>query len=222
MVWSETAGRVVETDEPAFLEQASELARTQGIDLVLALGVWKPGTRPPFENKVVAIAQDGEVAWSYHKAHPIIGAEAPFIAAGDRIVRALDTPYGAVGVVICHDLDFPALVRQAARTQLGLVVAPSSDWRDIAALHADMAIPRAIENGFSLFRPTNGGRSIAVDSQGRSLAVVEDTQDAVVAYVPTVPLRTVYGTVGDLFSWLCVAGLIAMVAVGARRVSRGS
>jgi apolipoprotein N-acyltransferase len=217
IAWSETAGRVTIDDEPELLERAGRLAAEEKVVLLLALGVLRPGASPPFENKVVAIDATGQIAWQTHKAHPIVGAESPFIAAGDGSIRSLDTGHGRLGAVICHDLDFPLLLRRARRERIGLLVAPSDDWSLIATLHARMAVMRAVENGFTLLRPTNGGRSLAVDSRGRTLALLDFPDDALVAHLPTTWTRTVYGMVGDLFSWLCLLALAGAALVAGRR-----
>jgi len=218
VVWSETAARVLQRDERALLERVGRLAAEAQVDVIAAYGVWDPRARPPFANKLAALAADGALAWTYDKAHPIAGAESPLIAAGAGSIERLVTAYGSVGGVICHDLDFPALLRQAARAKLGLVVGPSADWRAITPLHADMAMVRAIENGVALFRPTSNGRSLAVDARGRTLMRVDYADDAVVAFVSATPAtRTVYGAVGDVFAWLTLLGLGVLLIVSLRR-----
>ncbi|NIN72785.1 MAG: hypothetical protein GTO46_12850 [Gemmatimonadetes bacterium] len=213
VAWSETAGRVMESDETVLLDRASRLAKAEGIDLVLAYGVWIPDGQPPFENKVVAVSATGEIAWEYQKANPIVGAESAFTGAGDGVVRRLETPYGAVGAVICHDLDFAPLLRQANREGIGLIVGPSADWPAITPLHANMAILRSIESGFSLLRPTSTGRSIATDTRGRTLASINYADDAMIAHVRALSVRTVYGAIGDLFAWLCLGIFIVLVGL---------
>jgi apolipoprotein N-acyltransferase len=210
VAWSETAGRVLESDEDELLRQASRLAGEESVTFFLAYGVWDPASRPPFENKVVAIHPGGEIAWHYHKAHPIAGAESPFMSPGDRTMQVLEAPYGRVGAVICHDLDFPALLRQASQKRIGLVIGPADDWPEITPLHAAMATLRAIENGFSLLRPTSDGRSLATDTRGRVIARLDYGDDAMVAFLTAQPVATPYGRVGDLFSWLCVLGILVM------------
>jgi apolipoprotein N-acyltransferase len=219
VAWSETAGRVMQSDEPALLERATQLAAAERIDIILAYGVWIPDGRPPFENKVVAVSAAGGFAWEYQKANPIVGAESAFTGAGDGMVRRLDTPYGAVGAVICHDLDFAPLLRQASRKEIGLIVGPAADWPAITPLHANMAILRSIESGFSLLRPTSSGRSVATDTRGRTLAAIDYADDAMVAHVRAAPVRTLYGAIGDLFAWLCLGTFVVLsgLAVLARR-----
>jgi apolipoprotein N-acyltransferase len=204
VTWSETASRVLASEEQQFIDRARRLAAEQQVILLLGVGVWRPETVPPFENKVIAIDAAGSFVWEFHKAHPIIGAESPFIAAGTGQVRAFEADFGKVGAVICHDLDFARLIRQASAERIGLLVAPSADWRDVADLHARMAVFRAVENGVNMLRPTSGGRSVAFDTRGRVIARLDFPDDAMVAHVSAVPVRTVYGMVGDLFSWLCV------------------
>ncbi len=217
VAWSETAARVLGREEPALLEAAQKIAAEEGVDLILAYGVWHPDTQPPLENKVTAVSARGEVAWDYHKAHPIVGAESPFVEKGEGGIRVLETAYGRVGAVICHDLDFPTLLRQASRRRIGLIVGPSADWRAITPLHANMSILRAIESGFALLRPTSGGRSIATDAMGRTYAALDYADDAMIVHLVPDSKATVYGTVGDLFSWLCLAGFILLLGSSFRR-----
>jgi apolipoprotein N-acyltransferase len=210
VAWSETAGRVLETDEAELLQQASHLAEEESIFLFLAYGVWDPSSQPPLQNKVVAIDAAGEVAWHYRKAHPIAGSESPFMSAGEPILQILETPYGRASAVICHDLDFPALLRQASQKGIGLIIGPANDWPEITPLHANMAMVRAIESGFSLLRPTSDGRSLATDNRGRVIARLDYSDDVMVALLAAEPETTLYGRVGDLFSWLCVFGMLLM------------
>ena len=217
IAWSETAGRVLASEEERLVAHASRLAAQEDVVLLLALGVWHPDGAPPFENKVVAIDATGAVAWEFHKAHPIVGAESSFIASGDNLIKGLDQEFGRVGAVICHDLDFPPLLRQASAERIGLMVGPSDDWVDVAPLHGRMAVFRAVENGFTLLRPTNGGRSMAVDTRGRVIAQVDSPDDVMVAHVSAQRSQTLYAAVGDLFSWLCLIGL-ALLAVMRNRM----
>ncbi len=94
------------------------------------------------------------------------------------------------------------------------LLAPSNDWREIDPWHTQMATFRAMEQGFSLVRHTSRGLSAAVDYQGRVLAAMDHfqaTDRVMISQVPIQGMRTIYWQVGDLFAWLCLLGILAMV-----------
>ncbi|MGE3527774.1 MAG: nitrilase-related carbon-nitrogen hydrolase, partial [Gemmatimonadales bacterium] len=206
--WSETAGRVLKPDEPDLLARAGRHARERRVYLAVAYGTFSPGAARPLENRVALIDTAGTVAFITDKVHPIVGPESPMVAPGDRRLRFLDTPFGRLGVVVCHDLDFPELLRQAGAARAALVIGPSDDWTAIISMHANMALVRAVEQGFTLFRPTAGGRSLAVTPRGRTLAAVDAPRDAFVAILRPAARRTLYAATGDLFAWGCVVGMV--------------
>jgi len=146
---------------------------------------------------------------------------------GPGVVPVVDTPYGRLATVICYDADFPALVRQAGRADADILLVPSSDWDAVGELHARMVVPRAIENGVAVVRPTRKGVSTALDSHGTTLGRADYyTQDAVsmIVDVPTQGRTTVYSRIGDAFAWVAVSGLLLLggvaVVSGARRDRR--
>jgi apolipoprotein N-acyltransferase len=76
-----------------------------------------------------------------------------------------------------------------------------------------MACMRGIELGCSVIRHTGTGLSAAVDYQGRLLAQMDHfttpgTERVMVTHVPVHGVPTFYARFGDLFSWICVAGLL--------------
>ncbi len=220
VAWSETAARLLKADQELFLERLGTLAREESIYVLAAMGVWNPDGKPLLENKVVAVDPAGRITFEFHKARPIVGAESMLIEAGDGKIAELQLEGARLGLVICHDMDFPGFLRQASSANLDLLVAPSNDWPLIAKLHADMAKLRAVENGVTLFRPTSGGKSIAVDGKGRPLAVVDHPSTTIVAYLPVNGTRTIHGTIGDSFAWLCIIALLAMVVMRAVSTQR--
>ena len=208
--WSEGAGYVLKEDETALIERGRRFARQEGIYLGMALASFKSGQRL-IENKIVLIEPSGEVAWEYFKARPVPGEP---VVRGDGEILALDTPYGKIAAVICFDMDFPNLLRQAGEAGVDVMFNPSNDWEEVASLRMRMATFRAIENGFSLVRPTSNGFSVATDYQGRVLAItdyVTSEDPVVIAYVPTKGVKTIYSQIGDIFAWLCMAGLVTAI-----------
>lgn len=94
------------------------------------------------------------------------------------------------------------------------------DWKALDPAHSQVATFRAIENGFSLVRQASQGLSIATDYEGRVLAASDyftTDQQTMVAYVPAHGVRTIYATIGDLFAWLCLIGLVALTGLAIMR-----
>ena len=57
---------------------------------------------------------------------------------------------------------------------------------------------------------------MAVDYEGRVLSASDyftTDQQVMVAYVPMHGVRTIYATIGDLFAWLCIIGLLALTGL---------
>lgn len=220
VLWSETAGRVLGSQEDRLVARGQALARDEEIYLFMGLGVLHPGRRPPLENKVIAITPSGEIAWQYHKARPVVGSEAPFLPPGHNDLATLNTPFGRVGLVICHDLDFADFVAQAGRNQVELMLAPSADWPVIADLHAKMGIMRAVENGFWLLRPADDGLSVIASPQGHTIFSEYDADlenRVFVGQVPVLRKHTIYPHVGPYLPFAAAAFLAGLLLVARRR-----
>jgi apolipoprotein N-acyltransferase len=224
VVWSEASAvgaAVLQEDEPALIQQAGALAQQKGIYLDMAMAVYlEGGGKPPFvRDEAVLLDPSGKVDWTYEKTHPAPG-EQGVIVLGDGKVPLAASPYGRLASVICFDLDFPSTVRQAGQSSADLMLAPSDDWKALDPAHSQAATFRAIENGFSLVRQASQGLSIATDYEGRVLAASDyftTDQQTMVAYVPAHGVRTIYATIGDLFAWLCLIGLVALSGLSIMR-----
>lgn len=220
VAWNETGVHVLDTDEDAFLERASAVARQEGIYLMMGVGPAHPGRFPAGENKAILVTPSGEVAFTYFKTRLVPIADTGYTVAGDGRIPTADTPYGRLASAICYDMDFPDHIRQVGRSQVDVLFAPSADWQAVGPTHSLMAEFRAIENGVSLVRPARWGVHSGVDPYGRTLARMDEftpEQLAMVAQVPVRGVRTIYARVGDLFAWLCVAGLVGAIAWGTLR-----
>ncbi len=226
ILWPECSGGVtlVQEDEVGLLERASTLARTTGtyLDLGLCELLSHPVQSSFFTDEIILIDPTGSVVWRYEKAHPVPGEPWP---AGDGQVPTVQTPYGRLANVVCFDADFPGTMRQAGQAGADIMLVPSNDWREIDPYHTQLITFRAIENGYSLVRQTSNGLAMTADYEGNVLGASDyfttDPQ-VMVAYVPMQGVHTIYATIGDLFAWLSIAGLVVLIGVAfARRRSAG-
>jgi len=218
--WGEGNAILMKEDEPAFVARGQELAPKYHVYLGMGLGVLNMGRSRPVENKLVLIEPNGQVAWEYHKAHPVPGPDAERQVRGDGKLRALDTPYGRLSAIICFDADSPQLLAQAGALRADVMLDPSNDWRAIDPWHTQMASFRAIEQGFNLIRQTSTGLSATYDYQGRQLAAMDHyhtTDYAMVSQVPTRGVRTIYSRLGDWFAWVCLVGLASLTILSLRQ-----
>jgi apolipoprotein N-acyltransferase len=205
-------------EEAEFVAAAAELADEFDAYVGLGLFVFRPEAGLPTENKYVLLGPDGSVVWDFLKANLVPGSSH---VVGDGILPDVETNFGRLSCAICFDMDFPALLSQSGGNGTDIFLAPSNDWTEVRALHANMARMRAIEQGFNLVRPTKDGFAIVTDPLGRILAK-QDTDrpgnHVMIADVPTSGVSTLYAIVGDSFAWACIAGFL--VLLGSARVAR--
>jgi len=70
-----------------------------------------------------------------------------------------------------------------------------------------MAVLRAVENGFSLLRPTSDGITAAVDPYGRIMGQVDyfvSSTFNMITILPVERVNTLYTAVGDWLAWMCL------------------
>ena len=217
-VWAEVNSAITSAQEPAWLERASEVARRQAGFVGLGLFVFRPDTDEPSQNRFVLFGPDGELVWDFYKATRVPGDGHQ---VGDGRLPAVPTELGLLSAAICFDMDFPQLFHQVGAAGVDVLIAPSNDWEEVRHVHADMAMLRAVEQGFNLVRPTKDGVALVSDPYGRvleQLETVERGRDFVlVADVPTEGVRTLYSRIGDLFAQIACIGL-ALSLIAWRRL----
>jgi len=216
VVWPETSLLVFQHDERGFLEQAASVAKNEHVTLAMGLATIHLGEPLPLENKLVLIDALGRTLVSYRKTHPVAGWEASIMRIGDGRLPVAATPDGRIAGAVCFDADFPEFVRQAARGSADVFVLPVNEWRAIKDVHFQMHAFRAIETGVPLVRAAASGLSAAFDPWGRLLGVSDffaPGDRTLTVQVPMGRVGTVYAATGDVFAWLCVAGLL--IALGA-------
>jgi apolipoprotein N-acyltransferase len=225
VVWPESGAVVLQEDEAAFVRQAQAVAHASGIYLDMGLAVILPSQPPPYgRDESVLIDPSGKIVWIYQKAHPTAD-EGQRLVPGNGRIPAVATPYGRLSTSVCFDRDFLDIIQRVGQANADILLAPTGDWREIDPYHSQMAAFEAIESGSSLVAQADLGLSVAVDYEGHVLASTDffstDPQ-LMVAYVPMQGVHTIYATLGDLFAWLSIAGLIVLVGVAlARRRTTG-
>ncbi|PRQ04701.1 Apolipoprotein N-acyltransferase [Enhygromyxa salina] len=131
------------------------------------------------------------------------------------------------GPLICYEDILASFTREVANEGINALVNLTNDsWfgktREQSE-HLGLAVFRAVEHRKGLLRSVNAGISAYVDPIGR---VVEQTQttdsdtdgyQGAEGFAVDVPMmsaerRTVYGMTGNLFGWLCIAGLAGIWA----------
>lgn len=214
VVWSEVGVPVFADDLPDFLLRLKTLTRSQHVHLAAAVWVVEPGQRL-WRNEVLLLTPDGELVQTYLKSRPVPG-DLDVVGSGTLPVQ--ETVVGRLGLGICYDLDFPDVARTAAGADI--LLAPASDWAEITPLHARMVVLRAVENGYSVVRPSRQGLSVAVDRYGRVLASSDwftSDQPTVRTQVPAAGRATPYERSGDFLPYAALAGLLALTVISRSR-----
>jgi len=212
VLWPELTGLAEPSTQEAYTARAREVARQNGIYLVIPFGIYDAETGQRLENKMLLIDPTGAVVMEHVKygGHFMEGGR-----LGSGILQTVTTPFGVLSGAICYDMDFPTVIQQSGRNGTGLMLVPSSDWLQIDPVHANMAVFRAIENGMAMARQTHAGLSIAVDAYGRVLAQTDffgATDRTLVAQVPVKNVTTIYSLFGSWLEWLAPAGFLLFVA----------
>jgi apolipoprotein N-acyltransferase len=249
IAWPETAVPAP-LDYPELRERIAALAREVRTPLIVgAVGAdFDASGRPlAYYDSAFVFSHEGELRERYDKAHlvpfgeylplrPLLGrfiravatgATASDVAAGAG-PRALDIPLAdgrtlRVGIPICYELIFPALVRGFAADGARLLVGITNDawYGRTGSPHQFLAMTalRSAENGVPGMRAANTGVSAQIDARGR---VLERTrifeQDALVADVALASGTTFYARHGDCFALGCA---VATVLLSLMAVQRG-
>ena len=205
IAWSEGATVVAADEREIFRKRLKKLSLENNVSIVASYIVPIEGLKK-FENKYLFISR-GKILDEYYKLHPAPGEGS---LKGENLAKVLNIDGVKISGAICYDFDFPSLSRALAKGDPGLIVVPSSDWRGIDNIHAQQAMLRAIEGGFSLLRPVSGATTYAYDAYGNiraSMNFFEKSDHIMVASLPTQRLETLYSKIGDSFVlllWLVV------------------
>lgn len=188
-----------------------QTARDSGAQILLGLLHVTP--RATY-NEGRLYSPSGAVPTVYRKRHLVPGVEGESTPVSD--VSVLAQPEGIVGLAICRDMDYPDPSRLYGGRGVGLLLVPAWDqWVD-GRWHADMAMMRGIEYGYSIVRSAKVGLLTVSDDRGRLLAEAGPNAGVsfttLLAAVPVRHDRTLYQSWGDWFAWLNVALLCVILS----------
>jgi apolipoprotein N-acyltransferase len=168
------------------------------------------------------------VSWSFSP-----GAAEPVTYEKRRLVPVLESAVftsgpgpralaNGVGLEICKDMDFQAMIRaDEVATKPLLLAVPAWDFDKDDWSHARVAIFRSVENGVPMARSARDGLLTLNDRYGRIVARAR-TVGAFTTLVGELPLDgrggdTLYDWIGDAFGWVCLVlgvGLVGASIVG--------
>ncbi|HEY1176664.1 MAG TPA: nitrilase-related carbon-nitrogen hydrolase, partial [Phytomonospora sp.] len=215
VVLPEKIFRVREADAAGFLATWSAMAVEAKIDVVVGAALGQDGRT---YNVAIHLPADGSAPTVYRKHHMIPGLETdapagePELTPGDELAFVPGTSWG---LIVCKDLDFPALAADYRDAGAAVLLAPALDFDVDEWAHSRSAVVRGIEQGLSVVRSAAQGLATISDPYGH---VAESDGTAVVVAVRTTGPSTVYSVLGDWFAWLSVLVLAAcLFPVLARR-----
>jgi predicted amidohydrolase/GNAT superfamily N-acetyltransferase len=129
---------------PAIVEAMSRMAISYNINIIA-------GSMPLVENNELynvayLCKRDGSIDRQY-KLHPTPGEKRDFVMQGGDFLKAFDTDFGKIGILICYDVEFPELARLLSEEEIQILFVPF--WTDTKNGYLRVrrcAQARAIEN----------------------------------------------------------------------------
>ena len=136
--------------------------------------------------------------------------------AGTAVTLLAVSPTARVAPLICYEDVIPGPARDAVSSGATLLLNLTNDaWYGDSAepvQHQALAVWRAVENRRDLLRSTNTGLTSVISATGEVLGELPIFEAAtLVAEARLLTSATVYGAVGDVFAWVVVAALVAVV-----------
>lgn len=212
---------IPEGDSDEALAPFSAIAAEHNAVIVVGATVEEGGAR---YNRAYFITADG--VRLYDKHHMIPGLESGLTPGTSTLFT--DVAGTRIGVLICKDMDFPALARRYGEQSVALMLVPAWDFNADAWLHSRMAVLRGVESGFTIIRSAREGVMTVSDPYGRVVAQAASGSDVATlarAIAPPAHVPTLYTRIGDTFGWLCAVFsvlLIAWTLFARRRAGQGS
>ena len=159
---------------------------------------------------------------------PAVSVPASAVAQPPSAASVSAVQKATFGVTICYEDADPALFRRFVRNGAQFMVNITNDgwFKDSMELdqHLALCVFRAVENRVGVARDTNTGISAIIGPDGRLLQVLtgpdgrrREVKGTLTGRVPICLTRSFYTQYGDVFAWLCVAGVAALCVWAALR-----
>jgi apolipoprotein N-acyltransferase len=212
VLWQETAHMILDSLENGLIDRFKNLAKSN--DVFIGLSVFSLSKNFPSElaeNKIIWITPTETDNFEYLKAFP---TPAEIVKRGDLKPPIMKFKGCRFSTAICFDMNFYNYIRSYSKYDLNLLCVPANDWKEITPYHATISSFRAIENGFSVFRVTGNGLSVAYDYKGRELNCLDSFQsdkDVFFVEIPLLSKHTIYSAFGDVLVW--ISGIIILIII---------
>ncbi len=153
---------------------------------------------------------DGQLLGIYNKQNPVLVAGEFFEQR--PVFEVFNTPFARMSMIICFDFTFYDISRTLAAKGAQMIAASVGNWYDIAAVRIPTAQFRAVENGVSYLKGELIAGSAMISPTGVVIAksdppTEEGESRFLIADLPLGGDGTLYSRIGDIFGWLCLAGL---------------
>lgn len=168
--------------------EVDELCATAGeLGVWMCAGLFERKGRDIY-NSVVLLSSGGRIEGIYRKTHETAGVlrDMPY-TLGDAL-PVFETPWGTVGILVCHDRWYPEAVRTLRSKGAGVVLNPVataafSPYHPYSDIHRCVLRAHAYQNALfwiSCNGANHGGHSLVVAPDGRVVAEASGEQEVAV------------------------------------------
>jgi apolipoprotein N-acyltransferase len=228
VVWPEAAMTFFLEQEPQYQATIRSLLRSRDVELIS--GIPRRGEQADtYFNSVYLLSPEVEVKGRYDKEYLLPFAEYIPLAKSTLLESLfgrfrefslgtsgdpLETRAGMAGIMICNEAVLPSVARSRVLDGATFLVNPSNDsWArhpNFTGQWFDIVRFRAIEQRRYLVRASTSGPSGIIDPWGRPSTTTERfARGATAGRIVARSELSIYARVGDLFSLLCLIGLLA-------------
>ncbi len=216
VVWNEISLLLQSSQVDSLVEKIKELCMKYRAFVLIAVLEKNSGDQPkPFNNKSILVNPGGEISWEYLK-HFLNPLEGLVINKGGGPIPYVETEFGRIANAICSDLDLTAYISQIGKESVDILLVPAYDWEAVTPYHAHMAAFAAIQYGVNIVRANGKGITAFYNNRGNLLEQSNTfTSDSKITYaeLPLTKATTLYSLIGNLFVYLLMLFLLAIVGL---------